>query len=830
VPAPSGEVTLLFTDIEGSTRLWEAHPREMAVALARHDRLVRELIEGASGYVFKTVGDAFCAAFASASSAVTTASEVQRAVSVEPWPAETPIHVRMALHSGGCEERDGDYFGPPVNRVARLLAVAHGGQTLLSGTTRELVYAVMDASVSMRDLGQHRLKDLSVAEHVYQLGSEDFPPLRSLYRTNLPVVATPFVGRDREIEQVAALLARPDVRLVTLTGAGGSGKTRLALQAAGAAVDAFDGGVWWVPLAELRDPSLMLDAAARAVGAAIPLSEHIGTKCMLLVLDNFEHVIAAASGIGRLLGDCSQLTVLATSREPLHLEGEWQYAVDPLPASDAMTLFETRARAVRRDFETDAAVRDICARLDNLPLAIELAAARVKVLSPTAMLQRLERRLPLLAGAHRDAPERQQTLRSTIEWSYRLLSPAEQELFRQLSVFAGGCTLEAIVAVCDADLETVASLVDKSLVRVRDGERFSMLTVIRDHAAEQRDASGETDLLRRRHADIYATLADEAEPHLRAGAKECLDRLDEEHDNLRAALGWLADAGESQRLLRLAGALSRFWYLRGYLPEGRRRLEQALTTDERPTAARAAALNGAAVVAADPVTMRRRAEQGLELHRALGDAWGAGYSVLLLGYADAQEHQYARARRHFEESARTLRDMGDEHFALLASRNLAWMHAELGDHLRARALHEENLQRARSLRNERVEASSLAALAQYAFDEKRTTEARAMLARSLCLWRDLANRLEIAVTLTQIAKVIASDGHATIAAQLLSRAEALHHEIGAAIAPWVATDAEQTRNAIRAHLEAPAFEEATEQGKSLTTDEALELALNALTN
>lgn len=801
----------------------------MAVALARHDRLVRELIEGASGYVFKTVGDAFCAAFASASAAVTTASEVQRAVSVEPWPAETPIHVRMALHSGGCEERDGDYFGPPVNRVARLLAVAHGGQTLLSGATRELVYAVMDASISMRDLGQHRLKDLSVSEHVYQLGSEDFPPLRSLYRKNLPVVATPFVGRDREIEQVVALLARPDVRLVTLTGAGGSGKTRLALQAAGAAVDAFDGGVWWVPLEELRDPSLVLDAAARTVGAAaIPLSEHIRTKCMLLVLDNFEHVIGAASGIGRLLGDCSQLTVLATSREPLRLEGEWQYAVDPLPASDATSLFETRARAIRRDFETDAAVRDICARLDNLPLAIELAAARVKVLSPTAMLQRLERHLPLLVGAHRDAPERQQTLRSTIEWSYRLLSPAEQQLFRQLSVFAGGCTLEAIVAVCDADLETVASLVDKSLVRVRGAERFSMLTVIRDYAAEQRDASGETDLLRRRHADCYATLADEAEPHLRAGTKECLDLLDEEHDNLRAALDWLADAGESQRRLRLAGALSRFWYLRGYLTEGRLRLEQALSTDERPTAARAAALNGAAVVAADPVMMRRRAEQGLELHRALGDAWGAGYSIFVLGYADAQEHQYARARRHFEESARTLRDMGDEHFSLLASRNLAWMYAELGDHLPARALHEQNLQRARSLHNERVEASSLAALAKYAFDEKRTTEARAMLALSLRLWHDLANRLEIAVTLTQISHVIASDGHAAIAAQLLSRAEALHHEIGAAIAPWVATDAEQTRSAIRDRLEAAAFEEAMEQGKSLTTDEAVELALNAI--
>ena len=473
---PSGTVTFLFTDIEGSTRLLNSLGVERyAEALAEHRRILRDAFAAHGGVEVDTQGDAFFVAFPTAPGALAAADQARDAL------ADGPITVRIGLHTGTPHLTDEGYVGSDVHRAARIAAAGHGGQILVSAATATLVDAT-----SLRDLGLHRLKDLTAAERIYQLGDTEHPPLKTLHQTNLPVPATPFLGREAELAELATLIARDDVRLVTLTGPGGTGKTRLALHAAAAAAEAFPGGVWWVALAPLRDPTLVLESAATALGASRDLAEHIGDTRLLLLFDNFEHLTAAAADLAPLLATCPNLTVLVTSREPLHLAGEHEYAVDPLAPNEAVELFLARALAARRDFVANGEVTQICERLDYLPLAIELAAARVKVLSPGALSERLEQRLPLLAGGARDLPERQRTLRATIEWSHELLTPDEQRLFARLAVFRGGCTLEAAETVADADLDILSSLVDKSLVRVRaDSGRFWMLETIREFAAER---------------------------------------------------------------------------------------------------------------------------------------------------------------------------------------------------------------------------------------------------------------------------------------------------------------------------------------------------------
>ena len=474
---PSGTVTFLFTDVEGSTRLLHDLGAEAyAEALAEHRRIVRDAFTAHGGFEVDTQGDAFFVAFPTAPGALAAAAEATRSL------AEGPIKVRMGLHTGTPVLTDEGYVGADVHRAARIAAAGHGGQILVSAATAQLL-----ATDNLRDLGLHRLKDLTAPERIYQLGSDDYPPLKTLHQTNLPNPATPFLGRGAELADIAALLVRDDVRIVTLTGPGGTGKTRLALQAAASAADAFPGGVWWVPLAPLRDPALVIESAAQALGASGDLAEHIGERTLLLLLDNFEHLTAAAGDLSPLLHKCPNVVLLVTSRESLHLAGEHEYAVDPLEPSQSVELFLTRALAVKRDFAAGDEVAEICARLDHLPLAIELAAARVKILSLRALLERLEQRLPVLAGGARDLPERQRTLRATIEWSHELLTDDERRMFARLAVFRGGCTLESAEAVAGADLDTLQSLVDKSLVRLR-GARFWMLETIREFALEHWEA------------------------------------------------------------------------------------------------------------------------------------------------------------------------------------------------------------------------------------------------------------------------------------------------------------------------------------------------------
>ncbi len=559
-----GTVTLVFSDIEGSTRRWERDRDAMASALARHDLLMREAIEQAGGRVFKTVGDAFCASFSVPARAVFAALAAQRALLAEDFSSVDGLRVRMALHVGSAEEREGDFFGPSVNRVARLLSTAHGGQVLLSGALAELTKGALPDLCSLRDLGAHRLKDLLNPERVYQLLApdlpDDFPPLRSLnvLSNNLPPKLTSFVGREREVSEIAALLR--EHRLVTLTGAGGIGKTRCATQVGADLLNGSDDGVWMVELAPILDPTLVESAVVRTLGihasGARPvlemLLEYLQQRRLLLILDNCEHLNVAASGCAAaILRACPDVRILATSREPLHIAGESMYRMPSLARSEAVELFVDRARATDSAFALDETsaqdVAEICHRLDGIPLAIELAAARVNAFSPATIAQRLDQRFRLLSGGDRSALPRHQALRATIDWSYELLDERNRTIFRRLSVFAGGWTLDAAVKVCVDDaidewsiVDGLSSLVDKSLVisdASAEERRYSMLSSIREYGLERLTETGEADAITQRHARLYASFVHELQPLVvDLEDAEWRRRFSAELDNARAVI------------------------------------------------------------------------------------------------------------------------------------------------------------------------------------------------------------------------------------------------------------------------------------------------------
>jgi predicted ATPase/class 3 adenylate cyclase len=817
---PAGTVTFLFTDVEGSTRLLhELGDSAYADALADHRRMLREAFGANGGVEVDTQGDAFFIAFPTAPGALAAAAHAIAGLSTGP------IRVRIGIHTGTPHVAEEGYVGVDVHRAARIAAAGHGGQVLVSASTAALV-----GTEGLRDLGEHRLKDLLAPERVYQLGDGDFPALKSLYRTNLPIPATPFLGRERELGEVLGLLSRGDVRLLTLTGPGGTGKTRLGLQAAAEASERYPDGVFWLPLAPLRDPELVLLAAAQALGAKDSLVGHVADKSLLLLFDNFEHLIDAAAGLADLLAACPNLELLVTSRELLRLPGEQAYPVPPLEPWDGTELFLARARAADPGFVASDAVGELCARLEHLPLALELAAARARVLSPEQLLERLSGRLDLLR-AGRGADPRQQTLRATIEWSHDLLDADEQRLFARLAVFAGGCTLEAAEGVCDADLDVLQSLVDKSLVRVREGGRFWMLETIREYAAERLEAAGEADEVRRRHAEHFLALAEEAEPHTHRVDAGWLDRLDREADNLRAALDWLEASQKTQLVLRLAGALMDFWSTKGHLAEGHRRLEDALAADESPTAARAKALNAAAdmqIGHGDAARARLRAEQALALHRQLGDAWGVAASLSLLGAAEADDREFERARELWEESARLFHEAGDSFHTLLATRMLAWAYDELGETERARGLQETVLEQARAAGHKHLQIHILESLAHTAAAEGRVEEAASLLEPAWELNRELGDQFREAVLVCRFARVLAFGGKADAAARVLAGGETLYEEMGATPMGWLRRGNDEALTLIRAQLDEARFAEAWEKGRTLTADDAVALALEEL--
>ncbi len=814
---PAGTVTFLFTDVEGSTRLLhELGADAYAQALAEHRRVIREACAAESGVEVDTQGDAFFFAFPTAPGALAAASGFTDAF------ASGPISVRVGLHTGTPLLTEEGYVGGDVHRAARIAAAGHGGQVLVSSATAQLV------EHELADLGEHRLKDLSASERIYQLGDGDFPTLKSLYRTNLPVPATPFLGRERELQEVVELLAANDARLLTLTGPGGTGKTRLALQAAAEASEAFPDGIWWVPLAPLRDPELVLETAAQAVGSKNGLAEHISDKAMLCLFDNFEQVVEAGVGLADLLSVCPNLAVLVTSRERLRVSGEQTYPVPPLAEPDGVALFSARARAVDPAFVSGEAVSELCLRLDELPLALELAAARTALFSPEQLLERLSQRLDLLKG-ERGADPRQQTLRATIEWSYDLLAEDEQRLFARLAVFAGGCTYEAAEEITGADPDTLQSLLDKSLVRKRDsktGPRYWMLETIREYATEALNASGEADELRTRHTRHFLDLAEEAEAHLATGGR-WLDRLDAEVDNLRSALDFATEM-EPQRALRAAAALDDFWFMRGHILEGRARLEKALAAGPEPTAARCRALIAAtesSVASGDNVAGSARVAEALDISTALEDAHLRALAQYAETWLLAREGQWSAALEILEDIVPALRGLGDWDMAIRANRTRAWMYEELGDTERFWAITEANLEDAQAHGHKRIEARGLGSLAFRAADEGRFDDAQALQSQSLRIDLELGNLPFVSVDLVRFALISVRTGKPIVAAQLLSHATALRDEIGFALESWMTEETEEALAAVRAQLNEGAFAEAWEDGSTMSLDQAVALAL-----
>jgi predicted ATPase/class 3 adenylate cyclase len=855
---PTGTVTFLFTDIEGSTQLWERYPDQAGAALVRHDQIIEEIVERHGGSVVRPrgEGDSRFAVFSRATDAVAAAAAMQQALHAEPWPTLSSkfqvqssklspfepgtlnfeLKVRMALHTGEADLRAGDYYGIAVNRCSRLRSAAHGGQTLLSRTTYDLVRENMPIvatgiELELRDLGEHLLRDLQQPQHIFQLVvpglPADFPPLKTLDArpNNLPGQRSPLVGRRSELADVQRLLLRDDVGLLTLTGPGGIGKTRLGLQVAAEVADEFQDGVFFVSLAHITDPTLVAPAIGQTLGMqqvasgemADSLADYLSDKQLLLLLDNFEQVIAAAPAVATLLSAAPRLKVLVTSREVLHVHDEQEFAVPPLGVPDlehlssvealsqyeGVALFIQRARLVKPDFEVTnenaPAVAEICYRLDGLPLAIELAAARIKLLPPQAILSRLASRLQLLTAGGRDLPERQQTLRSTMQWSYDLLQPGEQMLFRRMSVFTGGATLEAVEEVCNADgavdldaLEGVGSLVDKSLVSQetstaasgtagRDREpRFGMLETMREYAREllksAEPAGGEE--IYRRHATYYMTLAEQGREGFQGPLQEVwLDRLEVEHDNVHAAMKWAVEQGEAETALRLGGALWMFRGFRVYLNEGYQWLREALRlpgADVR-SRTRAVALRGASLMSRyqrDMASARAYIEESISILRELGPTGEdeLGTTLVMYGSDLAFSGEHEAARGAVREGIDLLRQAGNKWY-LSDGLFMGGFAATIeGDLDAAKEVYEESIALCREVGNTWILSHALNSLGDVLRMIGEYARAREVYEESLSLFRRLDARIDIPASLHNLGHVALALGEVEEAKGLFTEA------------------------------------------------------------
>jgi predicted ATPase/class 3 adenylate cyclase len=931
---PTGTVTFLFTDIEGSTRLLLQQGQRYGSLLSAYRELLRSIFQSHNGQEVDTQGDSFFVVFGRAVDAVAAAVAIQRSLANHSWPAGVSMATRMGVHTGQPELLSGGYVGLDVHRAARLMAAGHGGQVLLSQATYGLVLHDLPEGVRLCDLGEHRLKDLLHPEHIFQLVTPDLPaefaPLKTLdsRRTNLPAQPTPLIGRERDLAAVATLLRQQDVRLVTLTGPGGMGKTRLGLQVAAELFNDFADGSYFVNLAPISDPALVASTIAQTLGvketSGRPLIEdlkaYLREKRLLLLVDNFEQVVDAAALVGELLAAAPRLKVLATSRMPLHLSGEREIAVPPLalpPAAvrvlersnvrtfemeisqyESVRLFIERAQAVKADFavtnENAPAVAEICYQLDGLPLAIELAAARVKLFPPPALLTRLSSRLAFLTGGARDLPLRQQTIRSTIDWSYQLLTEDEQRLFRQLSVFVGSCTLEAAETVAGWNgerlersnvLDGIAALVDQSLARQeegRDGEpRFVMLETIREYALERLEEYGEAETMRRRHAEYFLVLAEDAEPRLHMpGARAWYDRLEADQDNLRAALAWsqetptedaqsAMDDLQSAIGLRLASALAGFWRARVNLREGLRWLERVLAPNRgAATLVRVKALCEASWAALEVYNLevaQAYAHESLVLARQLEDARHIGRSLGLLAwvaetrqdFATAQalreenlaladsisqlhrahalghlgripyrQRDYASATRLTNESLALFRILGDKGDIAGALGQLGLIALAQGDYADAVTFCEEQL----ALRRELDDAQgqhwarfTLGIIAQRQGDNAR---ARAHFAECLDFFRRNEDQMGIAACLEGLAGVAGTIGQPVQSVRLLAAGTALRHTLG--VKPFPDEEDEYERQVARAYeqLGKDAFAAAWAAGQALTLEQAIAEALD----
>ncbi|HEX7976441.1 MAG TPA: tetratricopeptide repeat protein [Anaerolineales bacterium] len=909
---PSGTVTFLFTDIEGSTRLLQQLGDQYAALLAEQQQLLRDACERHHGSVVDTQGDSFFVVFPRAVDAIEAVVQSQRALNAHTWMNGVSVRVRMGLHTGEPQISSSNYVGIDVHRAARIAAAAHGGQVLLSQTTYDLIESELPEGVALRDLGEHRLKDLRRPKHLYQLViaglPSNYPPLKSLEISpnNLPVQLTSFIGRSREIAEAKQLLSKE--RLLTLTGPGGSGKTRLALQVAVEMIEHFQDGVFFVALAPITDPGLVASTIAQALG--IPetvgrsifdsLKDYLQSKSLLLLLDNFEQVILAAPLVAELLVACREVKILATSREALRISGEHEYLVPPLELPNlaqlpsleslsqfaAVELFILRAQAVKPNFQitndTAQAVAEICYRLDGLPLAIELAAARIKLIPPRAMLARLEHRLEFLTGGARELPARQQTLRNAILWSYDLLNQNEQKLFRRLSVFVGGCTVDAVEAVAGDNparvsmMDQLGSLLDKSLLQEADGPdsepRFVMLAMLREFGLEQLEASGEQETIRRRHADFYLALAEQAEARFESAEQvQWMNRMEQEHDNLRAALEWSKTAeGAAEICLRLAGTLGLFWEARGYFSEGRERLSALLLMEpaQGRTAARARLLARAAELAyrqSDYPATTSFAGESLSIYREVGDKQGAASALIKLGNAATEVGDYATASGFLEEALSIWRELEDKHGTARALISLGWTALRPGDYHLANVRLEEALALSRELEDTRSIGFELSGLGEVALRQGETTRATRLVEESLDLRRQLGNKWGVGVSLgimgwvairegdwnraiarlgeslevrreigdksgsawclERLAEIALAQGQAEKAVRLFGAGAALRASIRSVIDPADRPEYESKLTSLRAELGEERFVATWDEGSALSLEQAVDYAL-----
>ncbi len=808
---PAGTVTFVFTDIEGSTALLDELGAEAyKEALADHRRALREAFGAHSGYEVDEAGDGLFYAFASASEAVGAVAQAMASL------ADGPVRVRVGVHTGEPVLDPPKYVGVDVHKAARTMSAAHGGQVLLSGATRELV------AEDVLDLGKHRLKDFAEPVSLYQLGSGRFPPLRTISNTNLPVPLSSFVGREQEVTEVVSLVRDEAARLVTLAGPGGTGKTRLALEAAGELVSEFGAGVFWIGLAPVGDPALVVDTIAQTLGAKQELAAHIGEKQLLLVLDNLEQVVESAVELAALLRACPNLRLLVTSRELLRVDGEVVYPVPALAEPEAVELFCARAR-----IKPDKAVVELCGRLDNLPLALELAAARVSVLTPAQILERISQRLDLFR-AGRDADPRQQTLRATIGWSYDLLSTDEQPLFARMAVFRGGCTLETAEQVAGADLAGLQSLLDKSLLR-RSGERFWMLETIREYAHELLEHGSEGDAIRRRHADHYLAVSELAYTERFDRGLTWARRLEPEHDNLRAALDFLQDR-DPFCYLQLAGALGWFWLARSHFAEGARRLEDALASpvEDGPLTARALTYLGSIDAArGQAVAALSRLEQAIELWHTVGDDTESAAARDELGWALYEGGGESRPLQLFQQNLELARRLG--HHALV-NRSLAGVCQMLvvtGQFERAEPL---ALELHASMRDSEDVVYMCAAdhyLSDCAMHRRDYTLAEQHRLSALETALASANVMQQAVEILGLALTAAGLGRDEDALRLEGAVDAKWKELGVSSSalPFFEAWRERDLGAARVRLGEPRASTAFDEGRAMTWDQAIGLVL-----
>jgi predicted ATPase/class 3 adenylate cyclase len=867
-PLPTGTVTFLFTDIEGSTLLLRELGDGYADVLRDHGQIMRSALEREGGAEIGTEGDSFFAVFVSPAAAVRAVIEAQRALAAHSWPRGTEVRVRMGLHTGeGTLAGDG-YFGIDVHRAARIGDAGHGGQVLLSGPTEALIRHGLPDGIRLIDLGEHRLKDLPNPERLFQLTirglPEEFPPPRSLDArpNNLPAQMSTFIGREDLIPEVGNALER--TRLLTLTGPGGTGKTRLALEVAHRQLTSFVDGVWFVDLSAVTDPSVVVTEIAIALGAARDpgssaldvLDRHLRDRKLLLVLDNFEQVLDAAPAVEHLLSHSGGLKVMVTSRSVLSIYGEREYPVPPLrlpepgrgpglealTQSEAVSLFLDRARAVRPDFELTGdnatAVAEICSKLDGLPLAIELAAVRVNVLSPQAMLPRLDERLSLLTSGPRSLPERQRTLRGAIEWSYRLLEDPERRMFARLSTFSGGASLEAIEAVADGRegglLDLLGTLVDESLLRrteTTEGEiRFQMLETIREFAAERLEEEPDAADVRARHCRHFLDLAARAEPHLvGADQKEWLDRCEREHDNIRAAIGWSIQAGEVRSGQAAAGALWRFWHQRGHLAEGRRKLEHLLDAPggAEPTPERFKALTGAGGLAYwqnDYPATERFYKEALEVARELDDSRSIAQGLFNLSFLDRIRGDAEEGMAKLRTVLDTARSIGDRQLTadcleLLGSHEIREGRPEDGF-----PMVEEALSIFHELGNRFASADALSGLGSYYRLLGDRDAAAAAQREALEIFVEVGNPTGIAMVLEEMAMIETMKGDHHRALRLAGAAQAVKDRTGGG-APAELMRSGESLEESRRSLDPQTAEDAWDEGVAMGTDKAIAYAL-----